>query len=554
MKSLHKDFFNFKRLNLGYWFLSFLFLIPPLLLYLAHYFMQNESHLSTGFVIEDMFYYMANAREHFDFGSFHLTYGNPFSPFYNTPKIYFQPMTLLLGVSWKIFQIDPGIIFVFFGFFAALVCSRIAIGLYDYYIGLKTWYQKTGLILFFYGGGVLALAGLLMPNGKGLNLFNVFRFDPFGGLWFLNFGRNLIFPNESFYHALFFGSILCLLKKKYFYCLVLCLVLSLSHPFTGIEYILILLSWSFIESLLLRNNLLPKYFFPACLGILVFHIGYYIGYLNLFEEHRQLVSQWSLPWTLKAENIIPAYCLVMAMTLWRIRRYDLAKKFFSDTNNRLFMIWFLVAFLLANHQFFIHPVQPLHFTRGYIWIPLFLMGSKTLYDIFLWLKVRMNKPFFIFSLMIIMAVFLSDNGLWMGYRLAYSLQQKHLFGIYLTNSQKQVLDWIYENDFHNKLVLSQDLHLGYYVTCYTPLRSWYSHWHNTPFAQLRKKQLAGLFGKGQLLKVWKSMDLLVIYVKSNAEWMIKNNPSWPGNISGTILYTNSDYVVVSIKPKPDFHP
>ena len=140
-----------KNIRLKYWLISFLFIIPPLTLYLMHFFIKNDNLNPTGFIIEDMFYYMANAREHFDNGFFQITYGNPFSPFYDSPPVYFQPMTLILGILWKITQLDPGVVFVIFGFFAALVCSRIAIALYDHYLGLMTWYHQIGLILFFYG-------------------------------------------------------------------------------------------------------------------------------------------------------------------------------------------------------------------------------------------------------------------------------------------------------------------------------------------------------------------------------------------------------------------
>ena len=37
-----------------------------------------------------------------------------------------------------------------------------------------------------------------------------------------------------------------------------------------------------------------------------------------------------------------------------------------------------VSFLLANHHWFITPRQPIHFTRGYIWTPLWLTGLPML--------------------------------------------------------------------------------------------------------------------------------------------------------------------------------
>jgi len=46
-------------------------------------------------------------------------YGNPFSPFYDTPRIYFQPLILVLGVVWRLSGWDPGVVFTLVGFVAA---------------------------------------------------------------------------------------------------------------------------------------------------------------------------------------------------------------------------------------------------------------------------------------------------------------------------------------------------------------------------------------------------------------------------------------------------
>ena len=133
-------------------------------------------------------YYMANAREHFDNGS--VTYGNPFSPSYTTPAISSQPLTLVLGVLWKLTGADPGVVFVSIGAVAALFCVRAAVALYSEVAGLETRSAQLGVVAFVWGGGLLALAGLAasLYTGRG----ELFRFDPHQGYWFLNFGRTMI--------------------------------------------------------------------------------------------------------------------------------------------------------------------------------------------------------------------------------------------------------------------------------------------------------------------------------------------------------------------------
>ena len=76
----------------------------------------------TGFILYDMPYYMANAREHFDQG-FQFAYGNPYAQ-YGTPAIYSQPHIFLLAILEHL-GMGPGITFNLFGlaslFFAAWV-------------------------------------------------------------------------------------------------------------------------------------------------------------------------------------------------------------------------------------------------------------------------------------------------------------------------------------------------------------------------------------------------------------------------------------------------
>jgi hypothetical protein len=531
--------------ELKYWALSLLLILPVVLLYCSHFFLKAEDLIPSGFLAVDMPVYMANAREHFDNGFFQLTYGNPFSPFYETPPIYFQPQTLLLGISWRVLKWDPGMIFMVFGFFSALICARIGIALYREVVGLKSWFHRLGLVIFFYGGGLLAISGLVFSLNNGFGANNIFRFDPFDGWWFLNFGRNLVFPTEALYHALFLGSILLLIRKKYLISLLICAVLSISHPFTGIELILIILGWSFLEKFFLQNQSLPKYFFPCCIALAIYHLGSY-GFLNIVAEHRQMVSQWSVPWVLKIENIIPAYFLVGTLALWRMRSLSMAAEFFADINNRLFVVWFVIAFILANHEFLIDPIQPIHFSRGYIWIPLFLMGSKTLLDLFHYIKRKTARLFRAILLVFVMCTFLSDNSIWITTQIINNYDGNARLGLYLTKPQKEILNWVNRNDFKNHLVLSQDGQLSYYLTCYTPLRSWHSHYFNTPYAQLRRSQLNALFGRGEFLEYWQKKNLLVIFRGEMASKVVEHQPTWLRDRNGIRIFQNSDYVVYKL--------
>jgi hypothetical protein len=70
----------------------------------------------------------------------------------------------------------------------------------------------------------------------------------------LNLGRNMIYPTEAFYHALFLASIVCILRNRLALALALAFLLSVSHPFTGLELLAILLAWSFVESYFMERT------------------------------------------------------------------------------------------------------------------------------------------------------------------------------------------------------------------------------------------------------------------------------------------------------------
>ena len=96
---------------------------------------------------------------------------------------------------------------------------------------------------------------------------------------------------------------------------VVSLFLSVSHPFTGIEYLLIMNGWLFFEKLLFKNKNIPYWFWAGILVVTAFHLWYYLIYLNSFPEHRQLFSQYSAGWTYSLLIVIPAYCLVAFLSL-----------------------------------------------------------------------------------------------------------------------------------------------------------------------------------------------------------------------------------------------
>jgi len=148
---------------------------------------------------------------------------------------------------------------------------------------------------------------------------------------------------------------------------------------------------------------------------LLFFIFYYGVLLKQIPVYREISKHVALDWSYKIWHFLPAYFLVWMSSFWAIRTVPFLKSHFSSSLNRLFFTWGLVAFLLSVHGFAIKPVQPLHFTRGYVYAGFFLFSITALVSIFDYLLLRKK---ILFSLLLIIA--LSDNALWFFYSISYN--------------------------------------------------------------------------------------------------------------------------------------
>src|SRR5438105_15936876 len=95
-----------------------------------------------------------------------------------------------------------------------------------------------------WGGGLLCLgrAAQNLLHGRPA-AESLFAYDPFDGWWFQNWGRNLVFPTEAVYHALAAAVWLAVLGRRYALALAAAAFLAATHPFSGLQILLILLVW-----------------------------------------------------------------------------------------------------------------------------------------------------------------------------------------------------------------------------------------------------------------------------------------------------------------------
>jgi hypothetical protein len=483
-----------------------------------------NNQVPTGFIEYDLPSYQAEGRAYFDRG-FHLAYSNPYAG-YNSPAIYFQPHTFLLGLLQQL-RLDPGVTFNLFGLLALFFAAAAAILFYIEVVGVGTSAKKLGLLCFFWGGGIFTLWGLGRALFRMHRFSAIFEVEPTYGWWMLNFGRNLVYPTEAFYHGLFLFSLLALIRRRLALSLALAAVACVSHPFTGLTLILVLIAWSGIE-LMLRSGAVSLKFMIGAMAIGALHLGYYMVWLNRFADHRAVQDQFQKAWLYPPKVFIGALILVGSLAIWRLASSRF--RCLYDPRLRLFAVWFVVVFALTQHNLVMrHPLQPIHFAHGYDWMALFFLGAPVLIAIFDRI-LKIPRPLVRSgALALVLGLFLLDNAAWL---VKIAIDNEYL--VSLTKNQSGALSWLSQNVRAGDLVICQDGLVSYLVSTYTPALSWQGHEHNTPWMDRRHGEVEQLFNQGHSLPEWKRHG--VFYV-SPAEWIP------PPDLSLTQRYANSEFAI-----------
>ncbi|NOT51633.1 MAG: hypothetical protein HOP10_10180 [Chitinophagaceae bacterium] len=494
--------------------LSLFLSLPVILFVLQHYFIHSPSLKPTGFTNEENVLYMSYAHQYLDQDKFSITYSNPFDGNIQSPNIYFQPITIVLAGLMKL-GMDPGFCFSLFGLIMTALCIYLGIKILQH---LLPGHKQMSLIatLFTWGGGLTALAGLMgsaFLSGHYTEQWidGIYLADPANGWWGLNWGRTLFIPLEAYYHFLFLLNIWLILKQKWKAAAIVALFLSISHPFTGIEYLVIINGWIVLEKLVFRNKTIPYWFAIAMIVVTALHVWYYLIYLNSFPEHKLLFTQYSVGWTYSLLIAIPAYSIVAVLTFVNMYLNSPVKKFLAIPHQRLFLCWGIIAFLLSKHEWFIEPMQPIHFTRGYVWAGLFLFALPAL----LWLINYLQQKKKNWVLYIFIFLFLSDNILWTA-NLLRGKNDTEWEG-HISKDTRDVLDYLNKNATSSDLLIGNATLVNYLANVYTHTNAWVSHPYNTPNREMRMMQEKLVLEERVVQSFWKDRKLFLV-IDKRKEW------------------------------------
>ena len=521
------------------WLLALALMAPAAIPYVAHIADWKPYSLPTGYIQADMPLYAAKAREAFDDGRVHLAYGNPCGESYDAPRIYFQPWTFALGLAHRLTKIPLGVLWVGFWFLSAWAATRAAVAIYEEFAGLGTRAQALGLVAFVWGGGILAIAGggSAVVTGRAPSWDDLVRFDPARGWWFLNLGRNFVYPTEALYHSLAFAALLGYARGRIGTTLAFAGVAAACSPFAGLEVLAILWAAGLADVAIGDPGRRSARMFLGINGIIAAFLSYYLGFLGRFAEHRTIAAQMALPWRYSAATFAFAYGPVLGLAAWRMRSRARLAGVAGSRRGRLLLAWAAAAITLENHDWLVMPRQPIHFTRGYAWSALFLLGAPSLVEAF----ARLGRGWRI----ALLAALVLDNALWFA-MLVRDVGTPDRNGVRLTVESREVLRRLDADDLLGSVVVSEDERLSTLLLAETRLRSWVGHPLETPGYGRRRDEVEALFAQGEVSPRWRGLRLLLIRERPFGSPAISDRPG--PNIPGRVIFANRRFQIFSISP------
>ena len=153
-------------------------------------------------------------------------------------------------------------------------------------------------------------------------------------------------------------------------------------------------------------------------------------------------------------------------------------------------------------------MQPIHFTRGYVWAGLFLFSLPGLMWLINYLQQTQPRKWLLTAFIII---FLSDNLLWTANNLRGKAMKENEG--YITSDTKQVLNYLGKEGTPNDLLTGTATLVKYIANVYTPTNSWATHPYNTPQVDARKAAEVKFLTTGIQPLDWKNRRIIIIMDK-----------------------------------------
>jgi hypothetical protein len=354
----------------------------------------------------------------------------------------------------------------------------------------------------------------------------LFLYDRPVGWWFPNWGRNFLLATEGMYHVLAALAWLGALQRRWGRALGALAVLAASHPFTGAQHLAIFGVWTGL--LAWRERTAAAWGRCGAVAVLAAAFaGYYFGFLPRFEGHRALQAAWGHQWTMPWSTILLAAGPVGLVAAWRCWR----ERAQLGEREGFLLVALGVTWLLLKHDLFMAPHQPAHFSRGYNWLPLWLLAVPYLHaGRERWRAGRPRREAAV-AVGLAAAVLVSDNAAFLGRELAYGEDDRQQ----LEPAQRDVLRWM-DRAGLDGVLLTREPRLGYLAATYSGVRPYLGHVVNTPEPYRRWQEIKAWHTAGETGPWYRDID----YVLAER----RNPPAAFAWAEWRELYRNDEYVLL----------
>lgn len=488
----------------------------PLLSHLA-----DAGASATGFIWVDFPGYATHAREIFDRGN-GFAYVNGYDPDPSSPAIYFFWYYWLVGALMTLTGADPAVVLLGLGAVAAAGMSRLTLALATVRVSSDEdrW---AGHLILLWGGGLLVGGGFVRSLIMGAPGEQLLHFDPADGYWFLNWGRNLIYPTETVLHAIVAGLWLSMLtgrRRAAFACVVL---LCTTHFHSGLAHGTIFVFANLLGAREDRSRL-----GWALAGSLVVgaQAAYGMLYLPSFEAAKVILDAHAdNGWTVSLGTQLLAYGPVAVFAV-------LARDEGPLPQRRFLLAALAVSFALINHELFMRENQPLHFTRGYVWLPLALLALPRLVTVF---RERTRWPASPqLSAALLVGVLCLDNGVFLIESSRHIANNEGL-DQRLSPDERAFFSALEARELKGIVLLPSD-RLALQLPAYTDLTGWHGQYHWTPNFDERAKRVHQHFMRARDDALLDLVDWVLIPEGIGFETSVP--PDWPVEVRahGHALY------------------
>jgi hypothetical protein len=192
-------------------------------------------------------------------------------------------------------------------------------------------------------------------------------------------------------------------------------------------------------------------------------------------------------------------------------------------------IAFLVSLAFAKHDLFIRAIQPMHFTRGYQWLPLFLIGAPLLVQTIVG-ATKACRPIASTGLAVgLVVLLLFDNTMF------FSRRWLRAGGdLYLTRSEEQVFDYLESHDIRGVFVASDHLS-SFLAATYSPVIPYDGHEWLTPNYRERRAAVDSWTGRNGPEAFLSDVQYVMLWTRQS--YLLDGRPDW------RVEYRTTDHVL-----------